>query len=64
MKLEENDIILMYTDGLTNMVDDDDIRRIVLGQRDIVEKITTLIEEANKNGGTDNITAILIEPFV
>ena len=64
VKLEEKDIILMCTDGLTNMVDDDDIRRIVLGQRDIVEKITTLIEEANKNGGTDNITAILIEPFV
>lgn len=63
-KIERGDTILLCTDGLTNMVEDEEIKRIILGQRDIVEKTTTLIETANKNGGTDNITALLIEPFV
>lgn len=64
IKVAPGDMVLMCTDGLTNMVEDDDIKRIILGQRDIVEKTTTLIETANKNGGTDNITALLIEPLV
>jgi len=38
-------------------------KRIILGQRDIVEKTATLIDTANRNGGTDNITVMLIEPF-
>ncbi len=64
IKVTPGDMVLMCTDGLTNMVEDEEIKRIILGQRDIVEKTTTLIETANKNGGTDNITALLIEPFV
>ena len=63
-KIERGDTILLCTDGLTNMVEDEEIKHIILGQRDIVEKTATLIETANKNGGTDNITALLIEPFV
>lgn len=63
-KIERGDTILLCTDGLTNMVEDEEIKRIVLGQRDLVEKTATLIEAANKNGGTDNITVLLIEPFV
>ena len=63
-KVAPGDTVLLCTDGLTNMVEDEEIKKIVLGQRDIVEKTQTLIEVANKNGGTDNITALLIEPFV
>lgn len=62
-RLEEGDTILMCSDGLTNMVEDAQIRRIVLGQRDIVEKTETLVAAANQNGGNDNITVVLIEPF-
>lgn len=61
--LEPGDTILMCTDGLTNMVEDADIKRIVLGQRDIVEKAETLVSTANRNGGSDNITVVLVEPF-
>lgn len=61
--LEPGDTILMCSDGLTNMVEDADIKRIVLGQRDIVEKAETLVSTANQNGGSDNITVVLIEPF-
>ena len=63
-KVAPGDTVLLCTDGLTNMVEDDEIKRIILSQRDIVEKTDTLIKTANKNGGTDNITALLIEPFV
>lgn len=59
----EKDTILMCSDGLTNMIDDADIKRIVLGQRDIVEKAERLVQTANQNGGRDNITVVLIEPF-
>ena len=63
-KIEPGDTILLCTDGLTGMVEDEEIRRIILSQRDIVEKTETLIRRANENGGTDNITVLLIEPFV
>ena len=33
------------------------------GQRDIVEKAQELVKAANNNGGQDNISVILIEPF-
>lgn len=52
----------MCSDGLTNMVEDDDIKSIVSGRSDIREAVKALIEAANKNGGMDNITAVLIEP--
>ncbi len=63
IEVKPEDTILMCSDGLTNMVDDEEIKRIVLGQRDIVEKAEKLVETANINGGKDNITVVLIEPF-
>lgn len=62
-KVMPGDTVLLCTDGLTNMVEDEEIKRIILSQRDIVEKTETLVETANRNGGTDNITVVLIEPF-
>ena len=53
----------MCSDGLTNMVEDDSIRNIIKGQRDIAEKAEKLVETANRNGGKDNITVVVIEPF-
>lgn len=63
VKLQENDIILMCSDGLTNMVEDYDIDLIVKSQRDIAGKAEALIKAANDNGGKDNIAVVLIEPF-
>lgn len=62
IKSIQGEKILMCSDGLTNMVEDDDIKNIVNGETDIREAVKTLIEVANKNGGMDNITAVLIEP--
>ena len=50
-------------EGLTNMLDDEDIRMILSGQRDIVEIAEELIKAANNNGGKDNIAVVIVEPF-
>ena len=61
--LKKEDTILMCTDGLTNMLEDSDIRKIMKGQRDVAGKAEELIKAANNNGGKDNIGVIIIEPF-
>lgn len=63
VSLKQDDLILMCSDGLTNMIEDEEIRMILQGQRDIVEKAEALVKAANNNGGKDNIAVILIEPF-
>lgn len=63
VELKEGDIVLMCSDGLTNMLEDEEIRMIMNRQRDIVEKAQELVKAANNNGGKDNIAVILIEPF-
>jgi len=61
VELEEGDAVLMCTDGLTNMLEDEEIRMILSGGRDIVEKAQALVDAANANGGRDNISVVLIE---
>lgn len=61
--LKKGDTILMCTDGLCNMVDDEEIFAIIKGARDIVEAGRTLIDRANENGGKDNIGVVLAQPF-
>ena len=63
-RLRKGDIILMCTDGLSNMVEDDDIFRIVKSSRDIVEAVERLVNRANDNGGSDNIGVIIAEPTI
>ena len=63
VELNRGDIVLMCSDGLTNMLEDEEIRMIVSGQRDIIEKAQKLVDHANSNGGKDNIAVILIEPY-
>ena len=63
VNLEPQDYILICTDGLTNMVEDQDIRSIINSQRDVAECAERLVRTANDNGGKDNITVVVIEPF-
>lgn len=63
VQLKEGDLILMCTDGLTNMLEDEEIRMILDGARDMVEKAEELVAAANDRGGRDNISVILIDPL-
>lgn len=55
----KGDIILMCTDGLTNMVEEEEIFKIV--KKDNINPSKELIKKANENGGHDNITAVIIK---
>lgn len=64
MKLEKEDIILMCSDGLSNMIEDEEIEKIIKdGRDDLPEIALELVERANRNGGKDNIAVVLIEPL-
>ena len=63
MKLKPGDMILMCTDGLTNMVEDEEIRMIMKGSDDAAGIAENLIGAANRNGGNDNIGVIVIFPM-
>ena len=63
-RLKKSDMILMCTDGLSNMVEDEEIFRIAKSSRDIVEIVERLIESANNNGGKDNIGIVVSKPFL
>lgn len=58
---KKNDKILMTTDGLTNMVDDEELFGVISGSSSIDTKVSVLKDTALKNGGEDNITFILVE---
>lgn len=62
VELTPGDIILMCSDGLTNMVEDEEIMRgIDKSKNDLETAVKELIKKANDNGGKDNISIILIE---
>jgi protein phosphatase len=57
----DNDIFLICSDGLTDLVTDDELLEIILRNRHVLDHaIQNLIDKANEKGGKDNITAILI----
>jgi protein phosphatase len=64
-ELHSGDIVLMCSDGLTNMVEDREIEEIVRNQEleELIQKGDALINAANNNGGKDNIAVVLIKPF-
>jgi len=62
-ELKRGDIVLMCSDGLTNMLTDEEIIEILSSDISIDEKSEALIQKANENGGKDNIAVILIDDF-
>lgn len=53
LQLQKNNRILLCSDGLTNMVEDNEIQMIVDRQEDLVDGVQQLIACANNNGGKD-----------
>ena len=56
------DLILLCSDGLTNMVEDEEIHHILHSEGSLKERAEKLVQTANQNGGKDNISVIIIEP--
>ena len=60
VSLKEGDVILMCSDGLSNMLEDKDILEIVTTNDDLQTTANALVSAANENGGSDNISVVLI----
>ena len=60
MKPMQLSYLLMCSDGLTNMVSDDEIRRVLSSSAGTDEKTRVLVDTANENGGIDNIAVLVI----
>ena len=59
--IEAQDLILLCSDGLTNMLSDYEISQILGMDNDVEEKGKRLIDKALLSGGRDNITIVLIK---
>ncbi len=59
IEAEEGDVFLLCSDGLTDMVSDEEILELVHSHRDDLDKaVKALVTAANRGGGEDNITAV------
>ena len=62
--VRNGEMLLLCSDGLTNMLGVSRMRSILLNEvLTLEQKAETLVENANRNGGEDNISVILIDPF-
>lgn len=61
LDLRPGDRLLLCSDGLTGMLNDEDIARALAEQPDPQRAVDLLIRQANDAGGVDNITALLID---
>lgn len=55
----KDDILLMCSDGLTNMVSENEIYGIIRENPENANEI--LVSRANENGGLDNVTVVIVE---
>ena len=66
-RLEEpqlGDVLLVCSDGLSGPVKDEEIAAILAAHEGIEEAVSKLIEAANRNGGPDNVTVVLVRWIV
>ncbi|MBQ7841389.1 MAG: Stp1/IreP family PP2C-type Ser/Thr phosphatase [Lachnospiraceae bacterium] len=61
--LKQGDKVLLCSDGLTNMLEDEEIKAILNEDSEIEVRALKLVETANDHGGRDNIAVIIMEPF-
>jgi protein phosphatase len=58
-RLADDDILLLCTNGLTDMVSDARIADALASRRTLQEECDLLVDAALANGGTDNVTVVL-----
>lgn len=63
LELDDLTYLLLCSDGLSNKVDNHSIQKIVLSDSSLKEKTKALVDMANKMGGEDNISVILLSSF-
>lgn len=62
IEVQEGDVLLLCSDGLTNMLEDEEIEKILNEHKsDMKEAGRLLVEQANRAGGKDNISVVLVQ---
>lgn len=61
LELNDGDVLLLCSDGLHGVVDDQEIGEILFGEGDLQSKADQLVALANQKGGPDNISVILLQ---
>ncbi len=59
--IQDGDVFLLCSDGLSGMIEDPKMLELVKGAPDLEEAVAGLIEAANQAGGTDNITVLALQ---
>ena len=60
-QVEDGDTFVFCSDGLSGMVTDDQVREIVSNAKSLERAVAELVDAANRAGGTDNITTLLLQ---
>ncbi len=60
-EIQKGDVFLVASDGLTGMVEDPQLKKILESQQTPGSMVAAMITEANRRGGLDNITAIVVQ---
>ncbi len=58
--LHAGDVYLLASDGLTGMIEDDDLLAMMVRLSDPQQLVDELVDEANRRGGLDNVTVIVV----
>lgn len=61
-EISGGEVFLLCSDGLSNMVEDSTIHKIVKNAPSLDAAARILVDRANDNGGADNISVVLVRP--
>jgi protein phosphatase len=59
--IQDKDVFLLCSDGLSGMIEDEKIMEVVKGAADLELAVSSLVEAANEAGGTDNVTVLALQ---
>ena len=57
----QEDILLLCTDGLSNMLSDDEIKKALIESENMQEACELLVQLSNEKGGLDNISVVAVK---
>jgi protein phosphatase len=60
-QIKSGDLFLLCSDGLSGMVHDDAILQISVNAKSLERAVAELVDAANRNGGTDNVTTLMLQ---
>ena len=60
-QIKSGDVYLLCSDGLSGMVADDQISQITGNAKSLERAVAELVDAANRNGGTDNVTTLMLQ---